>query len=108
MGKDSPPELPLEFNNLGRTVGLMLCCLCSYFMLGKYVVLDSGFCILKGIIELKKRGVYACALIKKRRFWPTMVPDNEIDHHMKKSEVGTCKAMKGEMDGVHNKRENIE
>ncbi len=55
MGKDSPPEILLEYNNLGKTVGLMLRCLRSYFTLGKYVVLDSGFCILKGIIELKKR-----------------------------------------------------
>ena len=69
MGKDSPPEIPLEYNNLGKTVGLMLRCLRSYFTLGKYVVLDSGFFILKGIIELKKRGFYACALIKKRWFW---------------------------------------
>ncbi len=89
MGKDSPRELPLEFNNLGKTVGLILRCLHSYFTLGKYVVLDSGFFILKGIIELKKRGVYACALIKKRRFWPTMVHGDEIDHHMKESEVVT-------------------
>ncbi len=101
MGKDTPPEIPLEYNNLGKTVGLMLRCLCSYFTLGKYVVLDSGFCILKGIIELKKHGVYACALIKKRRFWPTIIPGDEIDHHMEESEVGTCKAMKGEIDGVY-------
>ena len=88
-GKDSHPELPLESNNLGKTVGLVLRILRSYFTLGKYVVLDSGFCILKGITELKKCGFYACALIKKRWFWPMMVPGNEIDHHLEESEVGT-------------------
>ena len=32
---------------------------------GKLVVLDSGFCVLQGLVELKKKGVYAHALIKK-------------------------------------------
>ena len=45
---------------------------------GKVVVLDSGFCVLKGVIELKKRGVFAAALIKKRRYWPKYVPGEEI------------------------------
>ena len=29
-----------------------------------------------------------------------MVPGDEIDHHMKESEVGTCEAVEGEMEGV--------
>ena len=33
--------------------------------IGNVVVLDSAFCVLKGIVELKKHGVYASALIKK-------------------------------------------
>ena len=32
---------------------------------GKVIVLDSGFCVLKGLVELKKFGVFAHALIKK-------------------------------------------
>jgi hypothetical protein len=36
----------------------------------KVVVLDSGFCVLKGNAEPKKRGLYAAAgLIKKYRYW---------------------------------------
>ena len=31
----------------------------------KIFVIDSGFCDLKAIIELKKKGVFAAALIKK-------------------------------------------
>ena len=45
-------------------VGLLLQILEPLFTRGSVVVLDSGFCVLKGIIELKKRGVYASALIK--------------------------------------------
>ena len=36
------------------------------FGLGKAVVLYSVFCIVKGIIELEDKGVYAEALTKKR------------------------------------------
>ena len=33
---------------------------------GKDIVIDSGFCVLKGLVELKKVGIFAHALIKKR------------------------------------------
>jgi hypothetical protein len=47
-GKDHPAQLPSEFDNMGgKTVGLLLWMLKSYFGTGKYVVLDSGFCVLK-------------------------------------------------------------
>jgi hypothetical protein len=39
-----------------------------YFGTGKYIILDSGFCALKALTELKRHGIYACALIKKRCF----------------------------------------
>ena len=67
-GKDAPHagEHPKsKHNNLGNTVGLLLQILEPTFGRGSIVVLDSRFCVLKGIVELKKRGVYASALIKK-------------------------------------------
>ena len=67
-GKDAPhaAEHPKpKHNNLGNTVGLLLRILAPIFGRGSIVVLDSSFCVLKGIVELKKRGVYASALIKK-------------------------------------------
>ncbi len=48
--------------------------LSSYFATGRYVVLDSGFCVLKALVELKKVGLFACAVIKRRRYWPAYVP----------------------------------
>ena len=33
---------------------------------GRVVILDSGFCVLQGLIELAKMGLYASALIKKK------------------------------------------
>ena len=66
-GKDASDaaEYPKpKYNNHGNTVGLLLQILEPLFTRGSVVALDSGFCVLKGIIELKKRGVYVSALIK--------------------------------------------
>ena len=63
-GKDCPLQLTTEFDNIGGKTIFVLCMLKSYFATGKYIVLDSGFCILKGIDKLRKRGLFACALIK--------------------------------------------
>ena len=41
---------------------------------GTYEVLDSGFCVLKGITELQWRGVYDGVVIKKRRYCPNHIP----------------------------------
>ena len=34
-------------------------------------VLDSGFCVLKALVELKKRGVFTAVLLKKLRYAQT-------------------------------------
>ena len=67
---------------------------------GKVFVLDSGFCLLQGIVELKKRGLFAAALIKKCRYWPKYVPGNEIIAHFDNKDVGDIDTIKGTMDGV--------
>ncbi len=103
-GKERPRELGWEeLDKLGgKTVGLLLQMLKSYFATGKYVILDSGFCVLKALVELWKRGLFACALIKKRRYWPTLVPGDEMERHF--AEEGKvareCDAIQGTMDGV--------
>ena len=64
-GKDCPPQLGIQqYDNLGSMVGLLLCMLSPIYHKGFAVILDSGFCVLKGIIELRKKGVFASALIK--------------------------------------------
>ena len=67
-GKDRPHELgPLEFEDQDKTVGLLLLhMLKGIYYSGQYVVLDSGLCMLKGVVALKRKGVFAGALIKKR------------------------------------------
>ena len=65
-GKDQSPQLgQQQYGNLGVTVGLLLHLLVPIFHLGFVVILDSSFCVLKGIIKLRKKGVFVNALIKK-------------------------------------------
>eukprot|EP00804_Cyclotella_cryptica_P018793 CCRYP_021187-RA/>CCRYP_021187-RA protein AED:0.33 eAED:0.33 QI:0/0/0/1/0/0/2/0/393 len=72
-GKDRPSELPPQ---------------------------DSGFCVLLALLSLKKKGVYGGALIKKRRYWPSMVAGDAIDKHFDDKEVGSVAAVEGTHDGV--------
>ena len=48
------------------------------------MVLDSGFCVLKAIVDLQKVGVYSAALIKKRKYWPKGVPGEAMQSHFDK------------------------
>jgi Transposase IS4 len=66
-GKDEPPERSnlREHDNLGKTVGLLLRLCKSLYYTNKLVVLDSGFCVLKALVELRIRGVFGAAVIKK-------------------------------------------
>ena len=92
--EDRPRWLPsAEFEGIGKTVGLLLRILKSYFATTKYVILHSGFCVLRGLIELKKRGIFVCALIKKRRCWPREVPGEEMEDHMTDKDVGDTDAI---------------
>ena len=56
-------------------------------------ILDSGFCVLKGIAEIQKNGVYASALIKKRGYWPKYICGEDIKSHF-------TDAWAGKLDGV--------
>ena len=50
-------------------------------------MLDSGFCVSKGITALLESGVYAAALIKKRKCWPKGVPGDAIDEYFTDKDV---------------------
>jgi hypothetical protein len=78
-GKDHPPQVVLKYSELGKTAGLLMRMLQSYFATGRYVVLDSGFCVLKALLQLKKVGMFACAVIKKRRYCLAFVPGEAIN-----------------------------
>jgi hypothetical protein len=88
-GKDQTRELgPKEQAELGATVRLVLQRCTPIFGTGKAVVLDSGFCVAKGVVALESKGVYAGALIKKQRYWPKGVLGEAMDEHFRNKEVG--------------------
>jgi hypothetical protein len=62
--------------------------------------LDSGFCVLNGIVELKKWGVFAAALIKKRQYWPKYIDGDLIKDHFNDMEVGSIDALSGKLDNI--------
>ena len=66
----------------------------------KIFILDSWLYVLKGIVELRKRGVFALALIKKRRYWPKFIKVNDVKAHFAYHEVGAVNAWPGHLDGV--------
>ena len=99
-GKDSPSEIIPKFNNQRKTVGLLLHVLEPIFGKGMVVILDNGFCVLKVIVELKKRGVYASALIKKRKYWPKYIKGDIIRQHLDDKAVSNCDSWKGNMEEV--------
>ena len=73
-GKERPTELgKKKWEELGKTVGLMLRMCEPIFSTGKCVVLDSVFCVSKGITALLEFGVYAAVIIKMRTYWPRFV-----------------------------------
>ena len=64
-GKGQSPELgQKEYDNEGKTIGTLLCLTMPIWGGGNVLVLNSGFCVLQAIVELKKRGVFAASLIK--------------------------------------------
>jgi hypothetical protein len=100
------PRKPWPFGNefhtiaLGKTVGLLLRLTRKLWGTAKCVVLDSGFCVVKGIVELKLRGVFSAALIKKRRYWPKYIEGERIKAHFDDKAIGTVDAIRGELDEV--------
>jgi len=99
-GKDKPPQVNKEFSNRGKTVGLLLHLTRPIWHSSRIVILDSGFCVLKGIVGLRKKGVFASALIKKRRYWPKHIPGDQIREYFSTKQVGDVDTMPVTLDGV--------
>ena len=62
-----------EFEEAGKTGGLVLYLMKSLHNSARYVVLNSRFCLLSALVALRKVGVFAGALIKKQQFWPRYI-----------------------------------
>jgi hypothetical protein len=50
--------------------------------------MDSGFCVLQAIVGLFHKGIYAGALVKKRRYWLKYIPGKAINTWFEGKAVG--------------------
>ena len=92
---------PLEFKDLdGKTVGLLLCMAKIYFATIRYVIIDYGFCFFKVLIQLRKKGVFPCAFINKRRYRPSVVPGKYMEDHFRYVEAGETDSIQVTVNGV--------
>ena len=81
-GIDRPQMLSQkEYNELGKTVSLNIRVCIPIFGSGKFVVSDSVVFVARGITEFEAKGIYVADLIKKRRYWPKVLPGDLIDTH---------------------------
>ena len=100
-GKDCPQQLGIQqYDNFGSTVGLLLRMLSPIYHKGFIVILDNRFCVLKGIIELRKKGVFASALIKKQRYWPNYIKGDAIKAHFENKTMGDADSWAGTLDNI--------
>ena len=101
-GKAHPHQSgPLESENLSeKTVGLLLSMMKSYFATGRYVILDSGFCALKELIELRNKFLITCAVINNIRYWTSMVPGKDMEDNFGEVELGETDVIQGTVDDV--------
>ena len=95
-GQDARPNVRPEFEELGgKTIGLLVRMTRPIWFKGDVLVLDSGFCVLEGLIELRKRGVFAAAVIKKRRYWPKWILGDHINRHFLEKKVSEVDCWRG-------------
>ena len=70
------------------------------FHLSFVVILDSSICVLNRIVELHKEGIFASALIKKRRYWPKYIHGDKVKEHFNDKEVGDADSWGGKLEDV--------
>ena len=88
-----------DFEEKGATAGLMVRTTKPLWGTGKVVVVDSGLCVLEGLISMVQKGVFGSALINNQCYWPNGVPSEKILRHMQNKEVGYVDTVQGSIRG---------
>ena len=60
------------------------------FGIGKAVVTDNGFCVLKGLVGMVARGVYRTMVVKKKDIGPSSSRKMPLRHTSDKIRLGMC------------------
>ena len=102
-GKDAPKEPSIVYintNNHGQTSILCLCLCKPLYFTGKALVLDSVFCVLQCLIEIKKLDVFDISSMKAWCSFPKYVNSKEMEDQMKDMEVGDTGVWQGILDST--------
>ena len=67
--------------------------------IGKIVILDSEFCILKGIMDLFKKGTHSLVLIMKYHYWPKEISEKAIDERIVEKLIGATDTISRKLEG---------
>ena len=66
-----------------KMVGLVLQLTRALWSTGKAVIINSGFCVLKGLLEIRKRGGLWNCIDKNMRYWPRGVYGDAINNYFR-------------------------
>ena len=69
-------------------------CTGNIWNFAKVVIVDSVFCVTNGFSELRKKGVFGAALIKRRIYWPANIMGDAIDSKFASKGVGNVDSVK--------------
>jgi hypothetical protein len=56
--------------------------------------------VLKALIELRKVGVYAAAVIKKHRYWPKYIDGDAVAAHFEGKDIGSFDVLPGKLEDI--------
>ena len=45
------------------------------------MIMDRGFFVLKGLIDMYERGVYGISVANKHIYWPAEIYEDQIDYY---------------------------
>ena len=100
-GRDRPRERRRPaFSEIDKTVGTMLLCTRHICNCSKVFIMDIGFCVTNGLLELRKKGVFGAARIKKHIYWPVNSKVYAIDAQFSSKKVSNVDALNQVEDGV--------
>jgi hypothetical protein len=97
-GKETTPQQSYKLDEKGKTFGLLYQFRKRLRSTGKAIALDSGFCVLKKIVELRQQGEVAAP----GSYWPKYIPGEQIKQHFEGHELGLIDALDDTLDGIHH------
>ena len=90
------PEIEADY---GSTWGMMMRTENPLFGTWEAVVVDSGFCMLKGLVGMLANWVYGTKVTKKKRYCPKYCKGDVIEAFLRDKEVGDIYAVCGDLEG---------